>query len=84
VFEFGRLVMEINPETFVMENVPDIQKMTLPDGRNLIKTFTQMVNERDWDTYYDVQALYLDGNMDPEGECTIVPQENKPMQMTLF
>lgn len=84
VFEFGRLVMEINPATFVMENVPDIQKMTLPDGRNLIKTFMEMVQKRDWDIYYDVQGLYLDGNMDPEGECTIVPQENKPMQMTLF
>lgn len=84
VFEFGRLVMEINPATFVMENVPDIQKMTLPDGRNLIKTFTEMVNKRDWDIYYDVQGLYLDGDMDPQGECTIVPQENKPMQTTLF
>lgn len=84
VFEFGRLVMEINPATFVMENVPDIQRMTLPDGRNLIDTFTKMVQERDWDTYYEIQGLYLDGNTDPDGECTIVSQENKPIQKTLF
>lgn len=83
VFEFGRLVMEINPKTFVMENVPDIQKFKLPDGRNLIETFMKMVNKREWDMYYEVQGLYLEGNMDPGSECTAVPQEKKPIQRTL-
>jgi len=83
VFEFGRLVMEINPMTFVMENVPTIQKFKLPDGRNLLDTFTKMVTKQEWDIYYEVQALFMDGNMDPEGECTIVPQEQKPIQRTL-
>lgn len=83
IFEFGRLVMEINPKTFVMENVPDMPKMTLPDKRNLISVFTDMINTRDWDTYYEVQALYLDGNMDPEGGCSIIPQEHKQRQTTL-
>ncbi|MDD5617363.1 MAG: DNA cytosine methyltransferase [Candidatus Methanoperedens sp.] len=84
IFEFGRLVQEINPKTFVMENVPDIQKFKLPDGRNLIKTFLEFMNTQDWDIYFDVQALYLDGNMDPEGECTIVPQIEKQAQKTLM
>jgi len=83
VFEFGRLVMEINPMTFVMENVPAIQKFKLPDGSNLIKTFMKMVNKQDWDTYYEVQALFMEGNMDPEGECTVVPQEHKSIQRSL-
>lgn len=83
VFEFGRLVMEINPMTFVMENVPAIQNMKLPDGSNLIETFMKMVNEQDWDTYYEVQAMFMDGNMDPEGECTVIPQEQESIQRTL-
>lgn len=83
VFEFGRVVMEINPKTFVMENVPTIQKFKLPDGSNLLETFMKMVNKQDWDIYYEVQALFMDGNMDPEGECTVVPQEQKPIQRTL-
>lgn len=83
VFEFGRLVMEINPMTFVMENVPAIQKFKLPDGSNLIETFMKMVNKQDWDIYYEVQAMFMDGNMDPDKECTVVPQERKPMQRTL-
>ncbi len=83
VFEFGRLVMEINPKTFIMENVPEMQRFKLPDGRNLTDTLMEMVNKNDWDLYYEVQGLYIDGNMDPEGECTIVPQVQKSMQRTL-
>lgn len=77
VFEFGRLVMEINPKTFVMENVPDIKKFKLPDGRNLIEVFQKMMINKDWDLYFEVQGLYIDGNMDPEKECTIGPQKEK-------
>jgi len=60
VFEYGRLIMEINPSSFVMENVPEIDKAKLPDGRNIIETFKKMVSDRDWDTYYDIQAMYPD------------------------
>jgi DNA (cytosine-5)-methyltransferase 1 len=77
VFEFGRLVMEINPKTFVMENVPDINKFKLPDGRNLIEVFQKMITNRDWDLYFEVQGLYIDGDIDPDHECTIGPQQEK-------
>ncbi len=84
VFEFGRLVMEINPKAFVMENVPDIERHRLPDGRNLIDVFTKMVNDKNWDTYYEVQALYIDGDMDPENECSIIPAAGMMVQETLL
>ena len=58
LFEYGRLIMEIDPSSFVMENVPEIDKAKLPDGRNIIKTFKEMVKERDWGAYYDIQATY--------------------------
>jgi DNA (cytosine-5)-methyltransferase 1 len=83
VFEFGRLVMEINPMTFVMENVPAIQNMKLPDGSNLVETFIEMVNKQDWDIYYEVQAMFMDGNTDPDGECTVIPWEQNPVQRML-
>lgn len=36
VFEFRRLVMELQPKTFVMENVPDIRNKKLPDGTKIM------------------------------------------------
>lgn len=41
VFEFARLVWEINPKTFVMENVPGITSMTTPSGQNLMAVLLQ-------------------------------------------
>lgn len=58
LFEFGRLILEIHPKTFVMENVPQIATATLPDGRNLMKVFQEMTKEYDWDLYYEIQAMY--------------------------
>lgn len=58
LFEYGRLIMEINPRSFTMENVPEIDKAKLPDGRNIVKTFKSMVSDRDWGMYYDIQAMY--------------------------
>jgi site-specific DNA-cytosine methylase len=54
LFEFGRLILEIHPKTFVMENVPQIATATLPDGRNLMKVFQEMTKEYDWDLYYEI------------------------------
>jgi len=58
LFEFGRVIMEINPSTFMMENVPPIVKAKLPDGRGLIDTFKEMTGSMDWELYYELQELY--------------------------
>lgn len=58
LFEYGRLILEIHPKTFVMENVPQIADAELPDGRNLMKVFQEMIKDRDWDLYYEVQGMY--------------------------
>jgi len=58
LFEFGRLILEINPGTFMMENVPPIIRAKLPDGRNIIKTFNKMIGDRDWDLYYEIRDMY--------------------------
>jgi DNA (cytosine-5)-methyltransferase 1 len=36
LFEFARLVHEIKPKTFVMENVPGMVSMTTPSGQNVV------------------------------------------------
>jgi len=58
LFEFGRVIMEINPGTFMMENVPQIAKAKLPDGRGIIDTFKEMTGSSDWELYYELQGMY--------------------------
>lgn len=70
LFEYGRLIMEIRPKTFVMENVPQIADAKLPDGCNLMKVFQQMTTDYDWDLYYEVQEMY------PEDAWTHKPGPN--------
>lgn len=45
VYEFARMVIEIQPKTFVMENVPEILKMMDPDGVPVIDKFCLMLQE---------------------------------------
>lgn len=58
LFEFGRLILEIHPRQFIMENVPEIANAKLPDGRNTVDTFGEMVQKYDWDLYYEIQEMY--------------------------
>jgi DNA (cytosine-5)-methyltransferase 1 len=37
LWEFGRLIKEIQPKTFVMENVPDIATKRFPNGKLVLK-----------------------------------------------
>lgn len=41
VWEFCRLVHEIKPKTFVMENVPDMLRMTTPSGLNIVQALVR-------------------------------------------
>lgn len=45
VFEFGRLVLEIQPQTFVMENVPGIAQMRTVDGVYVLDALTAMLEK---------------------------------------
>ena len=76
MFEYARLVLEINPDTFVLENVPPVAKAKLLDGRKLIDVFQQILNQKDWDLYYEIQAMYPDINENLQKthteQCSIV------------
>ncbi|MCT7981460.1 DNA cytosine methyltransferase [Laspinema olomoucense] len=54
IFEFARLICEINPKFFVLENVPEILKMTTPEGIPVLDAFCQCLDERGYSSY---QAL---------------------------
>lgn len=51
VFEFARLVCEIQPRTFVMENVPAIESMVTPEGVPVLDAFALAVSEGGYGEY---------------------------------
>jgi DNA (cytosine-5)-methyltransferase 1 len=57
-FEYVRIVLEINPKTLIMENVPEFTRKKLPDGRKVVDCFTKILADRDWDLYYSILTEY--------------------------
>lgn len=51
IFEFARLICEINPKFFVLENVPEILKMTTPEGIPVLDAFCQCLDEGGYSSY---------------------------------
>lgn len=51
VFEFARLVVEIQPKTMVMENVPGILRMTTPEGLPVVDALALMLSKGGMGTY---------------------------------
>jgi len=45
VFEFARLICEIMPKTFVVENVPGILSMVTPEGFPVVDAFCRMLED---------------------------------------
>jgi DNA (cytosine-5)-methyltransferase 1 len=57
-FEYVRIVLEIDPKTLTMENVPEFTKKKLPDGRKVVDCFTKILRDKDWDLYYSILGEY--------------------------
>ena len=45
LFDFARLIIEINPKTFVMENVPGIISMVTPEGIPVLDAFCRILED---------------------------------------
>lgn len=54
VFEYARMIVELNPKTFVMENVPGILTMTTPDGVPIMDQFCRIIADGDYAPYESV------------------------------
>lgn len=56
VFEFARLVLEINPKCFVMENVPAMVSMLTPEGVPVIDALCRVMSDGGFGTYNALKA----------------------------
>jgi DNA (cytosine-5)-methyltransferase 1 len=45
IFEYARMIVELNPETFVMEEVPDIVNFRTPRGTYVLEEFGMILDE---------------------------------------
>ena len=91
VFEAARLINELAPASFMIENVPGIQTMTTPQGTRVVDTLAAMFVRGGWGSMKALRAA-LDDNAsargvvrparrarDAEDEST-----DEPVQTTLF
>ena len=51
IFDYARLLLEIDPKTFVMENVPGIIGMMTPEGVPVMDAFCHIMEEGGWGSY---------------------------------
>jgi DNA (cytosine-5)-methyltransferase 1 len=51
VFDFARLILQIRPKTFVMENVPGILNMVTPEGPPVLDMFCRILADADYAPY---------------------------------
>lgn len=59
VFEFARLVLEIGPRTFVMENVPGLLSMTTPEGVPVIDALCHVLEGGGFGTWEALKQSLL-------------------------
>jgi DNA (cytosine-5)-methyltransferase 1 len=57
VFEFARLVCELQPKSFCMENVPGIISMVTPDGLSVMDALAQIFEEGGMGTYDSIKRF---------------------------
>jgi DNA (cytosine-5)-methyltransferase 1 len=59
VFEYGRMILEIQPKTFVMENVPGILSMITPEGIPVVDALSLMLSKGGYGTYEALKKTLL-------------------------
>lgn len=59
VFEFGRMILELQPKTFIMENVPGIINMVTPEGIPVIDALCLMLEKGGYGAYEGLKRALL-------------------------
>lgn len=59
VFEFARLVLEMQPKTMLMENVPGILSMTTPEGEPVVDAFCRVLEDGGFGTRDALKRMLL-------------------------
>ncbi|MFA7454882.1 MAG: DNA cytosine methyltransferase [Desulfobulbaceae bacterium] len=71
VFDFARLIIEMQPKTMVMENVPEIVDMVTPEGLPVIDAFSCILEDGGMGTFEGIRKV-LAGN--PGSTALIRPE----------
>lgn len=59
VFEFARLVLEIQPKTFIFENVPGLLNMVTPEGLPVIDALCRVLEDGDFGSFEALKKSLL-------------------------
>lgn len=59
VYEFGRMIVELQPKTFVMEEVPEIVNFFDPDGVPVLDKFAMMLSENGYGKWEHIKKGML-------------------------
>lgn len=59
VYEFGRMIVELQPKTFVMEEVPAIINFFDPDGIPVLDKFAMIISEGGYGTWENIKKGML-------------------------
>lgn len=59
VFEFARLVLEMQPQSLCFENVPGILNMTTPEGLPVVDAFSRVLQDGGWGTLDAIKRALL-------------------------
>jgi len=51
VFEFAKIIVEVQPKTMVMENVPGILDMVTPEGLPVVDAFCKILEDGEYGSY---------------------------------
>lgn len=81
VFEFCRLVLEIQPKTMVMENVPGLMTMVTPEGIPVIDAICRVLSDGGFGTFDGLKKMLLStpgAGMAMRGVATARVDEREP------
>jgi DNA (cytosine-5)-methyltransferase 1 len=90
VFEFARLVLETQPRTFVLENVPAITRMVTADGLPVLDALALYLSNGGYADYHALRrSLHFDptaraGIRRPVRDQAAEPDELRAVQPDLF
>jgi DNA (cytosine-5)-methyltransferase 1 len=94
VFEFARLVLEIRPKSFIMENVPQVATMLTPEGVPVIDALARVWADGGFSSYdalkaslhaqFGVGALQSEAHRPASGKAREAARAGRSGQLGLF
>lgn len=74
VFEFARLITELNPKSFVFENVPGILDMVTPDGIPVMDEFCNILADCNYSSWESLRKMV---GLNPKSKRVVRQTVNK-------